>query len=216
MTASKTAQANHSIEFFDVQFRRPPDAAALALNPFERLALPHLRGEVLDFGCGLGNLAFAAAQAGCTVTALDASAAAVEHIRARARAEGVAFDVACADLRTYRISAAYDCIVSIGLLMFFDCPTALRVLAELQAQVRPGGVAVVNVLVQGTTYREMFDPTGHCLFAPSELRQRFAGWRVLHSDLSEFAAPGDTVKRFATLIARKPAPGDGARANRVD
>ena len=43
----------------------------------------------------------------------------------------------------------FDAIVSIGLLMFFDCATARRVLADVRAHVRPGGVAVVNVLVEG-------------------------------------------------------------------
>ena len=47
---------NRSIAFFDEQFRRPNDDA-LQLNPFEKPALPYLRAEVLDFGCGLGNLA---------------------------------------------------------------------------------------------------------------------------------------------------------------
>ena len=62
-----------SIRFFDSQFRRQIRQAELALNPFEQRALPWLQGRVLDSGCGLGNLALAAARRGCTVPALDAS-----------------------------------------------------------------------------------------------------------------------------------------------
>jgi tellurite methyltransferase len=159
---------------------------------------------VLDFGCGLGNLAFAAAKRGCKVTALDASPAAVEHIRLRAAAEGAPVSASLADLRNYPISGEYDCIVSIGLLMFFDCATAFKALSQLQSHARPGGIAVVNVMVEGTTYLEMFDPSGHCLFAPLEMQNRFAGWRIEHSEFSDFEAPHRTLKRFSTVIARKP------------
>jgi 2-polyprenyl-3-methyl-5-hydroxy-6-metoxy-1,4-benzoquinol methylase len=119
---------SRSVLFFDEQFRRPPDDEALNLNPFEELALPHLRGDVLDFGCGLGNLAFAAARRGCRVTALDASTAAIEHVRRRAAAEAADVSAGLADLRDYELRQDYDAVVSIGLLMFFDCPTADRVL----------------------------------------------------------------------------------------
>ncbi|MDE2094105.1 MAG: hypothetical protein KGI87_09670, partial [Burkholderiales bacterium] len=81
-----------------------------------------------------------------------------------------------------------------------------------QAHVRPGGVAAVNVLVEGTTYLEMFDPRQHCLFAADELRRRFAGWHIEHDEVADFEAPRRSVKRFATVIARKPAAAPGARA----
>ena len=193
---------NQSVEFSDRFFRQPP-VAALQLNPFEELALPFLRGAVLDVGCGMGNLAFAATARGCVVPALDASAAAIEHIRSRAAAEGWP-QVILADLRRHPIEHDYDCVVSIGLLMFFDCVTALRVLADLQARVRPGGHAVVNLLVQGTTYADMFDPQQHCLLAPTALQEHFAGWHIEYARLRDFAVPQGGPKRFATVIAAKP------------
>jgi tellurite methyltransferase len=194
-----------SIDFFERQFRQQASDAALALNPFEAQALPYLHGELLDFGCGMGNLAFAAARRGCKVTAIDASPTAVEHIRRRAQDEALPMSAVLADLRQYPIGQDYDCIVSIGLLMFFDCTTAFAVLADLQRHVRPGGHAIVNVLTEGTTYQEMFDPLAHCLFAPTALLDRFAGWTIVRSEFSDFDAPGHTVKRFATVIAQRPA-----------
>ena len=62
-----------SVSFFDQQFQRQVRESDLALNPFEQQALPHLQGVVLDYGCGLGNLALAAARRGCNVVALDGS-----------------------------------------------------------------------------------------------------------------------------------------------
>ena len=75
-----------SVRRFDEQFARQVREGDLRLNPFEAAALPYLSGRVLDYGCGLGNLAVAAARRGCTVVALDASAEAVGHLR-RAAAE---------------------------------------------------------------------------------------------------------------------------------
>jgi len=193
-----------SVDFFDRQFRQQGTDVALRLNPFEEQALAYLQGEVLDFGCGMGNLAFAAAIRGCKVTALDASPAAIEHVRARANEEDLPVAASLADLRDYRICGTYDCIVSIGLLMFFDCPTAFKVLAEIQEHVRPGGCAVVNVLVEGTTYLDMFDPQDHCLFSPTAVLDSFSGWNIVLSEFSEFSAPCHTLKRFSTVIARKP------------
>src|SRR5690606_32546271 len=102
------------------------------------------------------------------------------------------------------ITGEFDAIACIGLLMFFDCASAARVLSNLQDCVRPGGVAIVNVLVEGTTYLDMFEPSGHCLFDRDELDARFAGWRIVDSRIDEFAAPGNQVKVFSTVVAVKP------------
>jgi tellurite methyltransferase len=198
--------SDYSVRFFDEQFQRQIRAGDLALNPFEQAALPYLQGRVLDFGCGLGNLACAAARRGCSVLALDASAAAIDSLKARSAAEGLAVEARQADLRDYEITTIdgqFDVVVSIGLLMFFDCATARRALARLQAAVADDGVAIINVLVEGTTYFEMFDAQSHCLFARDEVERAFAGWQILHSEFRDFPAPGERVKSFVTLVAQK-------------
>ena len=78
----KRMDTNRSVNFFDEQFRRQVAAGEYALNPFELAALPHLHGAVLDYGCGLGNLAVEAARRGCQVLALDASARAAANAAA--------------------------------------------------------------------------------------------------------------------------------------
>lgn len=195
---------DRSIAFFDRQFERQVHEPDPGLNPFEQAALPYLRGKVLDYGCGLGQLALAGARAGCSVIALDASEVAVERLRRIAAEERLAISASVADLREHPLTEDFDTIVSIGLLMFFDCAVAERALAQLEAHLRPGGTMIVNVLVEGTTYLEMFDPRGHCLFARDALAHRFAAWDVLSSTHSDFAAPGGLNKAFATVIARKP------------
>ena len=138
------------------------------------------------------------------MTALDASPAAIEDLSRRARELGVALNAGIADLRRYVPDRQYDCVVAIGLLMFFACDDARAALVSLRQAVRPGGLAAVNVLIEGTTYLDMFDPAGYCLFGREELAHAFAGWRPVVSRHEDFPAPGDTLKRFHTLIARKP------------
>ena len=194
---------SNSVQFFDHQFQRQLSKQELQLNPFEITALPYLQGKVLDYGCGLGNLSIEAARRGCVVDALDASHAAIEHIQTVAVHEALPIITIEADLRNYEIVDTYDAVVCIGLLMFFDCPTAYRQLRALQDHVRPGGLAIINVLVEGSTYMDMFSAEGHCLFKQDELLERFSGWQMLLFKIQEFDAPASTRKLFATAIARK-------------
>jgi len=196
--------AKHSVDFFEEQFRRQTEAGDYVLNPFERAILPHLSGEVLDLGCGLGNLVLAAAQAGCRVIALDASPAGITDLARRARARNLPVETVVADLRHYVPARTYDCVVSVGLLMFFDRSVARSLLARLRDAARPGGVVAINVMTTGTTYLAMFDPAAYCLFEREELSIAFAGWPTLLSRHEDFDAPGGTVKRFHTIVVRRP------------
>jgi tellurite methyltransferase len=167
--------------------------------------LPHLRGRVLDLGCGLGNLSVAAARAGASVVALDACDNAVADLHRRAQALGLDITVRQADLRGWRSRETYDAVACIGLLMFFDREAALAGLQAVHDAVEPGGVAAVNVLTEGTTFLDMFDEGGHHLFARAELEAPFAGWAQIVLREDDFPAPNGTLKRFLTLIARRPA-----------
>ena len=197
-----------SVRFFDEQFRRQDAAGEFALNPFEARALPFISGRVLDLGCGLGNLAVAAAARGAQVTALDASPTAIRSLTARARVLKLDIVTRCADLSDYVPDGEFDAVVAIGLFMFFPCDAARRQLGRALAAVRPGGTVVINVLIEGTTFMEMFDlERGYCLFAEDELPRALNRWQVLDDRIEPFDAPGGTVKRFRTSIARRPSSG---------
>lgn len=193
-----------SIRFFETQFQRQVNVGEFELNPFERLALPYLNGEVLDLGCGLGNLALEAARAGCRVTALDGSATGIARLRETALKQSLPVAAHEVDLSAYAIDRDYDVIVAIGLLMFFPRVRAEALLADIVAHVRPGGVVALNVLTEGTTFLGMFEPDHYHLFAPGALKAAVPGWEVLAESVDRFPAPGETVKVFDTLIARKP------------
>jgi tellurite methyltransferase len=196
---------SRSVEFFETQFQRQSALQEYVLNPFETAVLPFLSGRVLDFGCGMGNLAVAAARSGYEVTALDASPAAITDLAKRAAASALRIDACVADLRDYKINKGrYDCVVSIGLLMFFPEPLAHAALQRIRSAVPPDGIAAVNVLIEGTTFMGMFDPPDYYLFQESELQDMFTGWIFEYLKLDTFPAPGDTIKRFCTIAARRP------------
>lgn len=195
--------APRSVEFFELQFQRQVRKTDFALNPFEQLALPYVSGSVLDLGCGLGNLSLEAARRGCSVTAVDASPTAIEHLRATALRERLPLEALQADLGCFGIEQDYDTIVAIGLLMFLRKQQALHLLRQIGERLRPGGRAIVNVLVEGTTYLAMFKPGEYYLFGANELEHAFAGWTLLVTRRDSFPAPESTRKEFATVIAQK-------------
>ncbi len=194
---------NQSISFFDTQFQNQVSGKAPISNPFDVIAMPYLRGRVLDLGCGLGNLSIEAARRGSEVVAVDGSATAIERINELAVAEDLRIDAVHADIGAWPITGGFDTIIAIGLLMFFKRENALALLAAMQEHVADQGVAIVNVLIEGTTYMGMFEPGNYYLFGPDELEQRFKGWDILLSRHDSFDAPGDTRKEFATIVARK-------------
>jgi tellurite methyltransferase len=197
---------NRTVEFFEAQFKqqvRSTGSSDLALNPFQQAALPFLSGRVLDLACGLGSLSIAAARNGCEVIAVDASSTAVEHVAGVARAEKLNITAVQHDIATYEVDGDFDAVVAIGILMFFPRDLALGLLEKLQRAVRRGGHAMVTVLLQGTTFTDVFDGDRYYLFAPDELERAFAGWDVRSSKRGEFPAPNGTVKWISSLIARK-------------
>ncbi len=195
--------SNQSIAFFDSQFQKQVASGDYALNPFEKVALPFVRGRVLDYGCGLGNLSIEVARRGMEVLAVDASSTAIERIKRVALAEHLKIEAVRADVETYAIPGRFDTIIAIGLFMFFRREKALALLKKTQEHVADNGLAIINVLIEGTTYLSMFEPGNYYLFGRNELQDHFQGWEILLSLHQSFDAPDQTKKEFSTLIARR-------------
>jgi tellurite methyltransferase len=194
---------NRSIQFFDTQFQRQIEAAEFALNPFELAVLPFIRGRVVDLGCGLGNLAVAAAPQATSILAIDASQNAVDALSLRASELRLPISAEVADLSNYHLHGQFDAVVCIGLLMFFPPTLAQEWLERIKQATAVGGIVAVNVLIEGTTYLDMFEPDNYTLFPANHLASSFADWTIEYSNIQEFSAPNNTVKRFSTIVARK-------------
>lgn len=193
----------HHIDLFDSQFQRQIQDLELSLNPFEKIALDHAVGSVLELGCGLGNLSLQLAQLNHSVVAVDGSPAAIEHINRTKSKEALPVEAIVADLDQFAIAGQFDTIIAIGLLMFFTEERAHALLKEIQAHIKPGGCVIINVLTEETTYLAMFQPGHYYLFGRHELEEKFSGWDIRLSERHVFPGPGNTEKVFATLIANK-------------
>src|SRR6266478_3133280 len=100
-----------AVAFFENQFQRQVQDKEYALNPFEILALDYLSGEILDLGCGLGNLSLEAGRRGHPVLAVDASPTGVARLNEDAKREGLPVQGIQADIESWTIDALYDTIV---------------------------------------------------------------------------------------------------------
>jgi SAM-dependent methyltransferase len=117
------------------QFAKPMEPGALEF--LERIAIAP-GTEMLDVGCGAGQIAIPAARKGVRVTGLDLAANLVEEARSRANAEGLdaRFEEGDAEMLPYA-DASFDVVVSLIGAMFAPRPD--RVAAELVRVCRPTG-----------------------------------------------------------------------------
>lgn len=105
--------------------------------------------QLLDVGCGSGQLALIAAKDGLEVTGVDVASNLVERARARAQAEGLRarFEEADAEALPFE-DASFDVVVSLIGAMF--APRPELVAKELLRVCVPGGtIAMANWTPQG-------------------------------------------------------------------
>ncbi|HLZ35487.1 MAG TPA: class I SAM-dependent methyltransferase, partial [Nitrospira sp.] len=105
--------------------------------------------QLLDVGCGSGQLALIAAKDGLKVTGVDIAGNLVERARARAQAEGLTarFEEADAEALPFE-DASFDVVVSLIAAMFASRPDLVA--KELLRVCTPGGtIAMANWTPQG-------------------------------------------------------------------
>ncbi|MCK0713998.1 methyltransferase domain-containing protein [Chromohalobacter sarecensis] len=127
--------------------RRAKAQRAMAERLLERL--PRHADNLLDLGCGPGDLTAELAQyygENCTVSGLDLAPGMLAEARKR---HGESAIWLCADAADLPLpSARFDLVVSNLAIQW--CPDLDRVLNEIRRVLRPGGRALINTLGPGT------------------------------------------------------------------
>jgi tellurite methyltransferase len=144
-------------------------------------------GSALDLACGAGRNALHLARLGWNVTAVDSSAAAIRLLRERSA--GLTVDARVADLEAGEFVIephTYDLICD----FFYLQPTLFPAIRE---GIRPGGIFAGEIhLADGRPHR--------FVLGPGELRDEFAGWKIVYYSES----PGSANARpTARILARR-------------
>jgi SAM-dependent methyltransferase len=108
-------------------------------------ALVGARGQVLDFGCGSGDIAIACGNAGYRMSGVDLSPAMIARARLRANGDGIGFDALESEepLRLPHPEARFDAVIASSVLEYVRDP--LGCLQELSRVCRPNGVLLATV-----------------------------------------------------------------------
>jgi tellurite methyltransferase len=142
-------------------------------------------GRALDLACGAGRNAIYLARLGWRVTAVDSSPAAIGLLRQNA---------ADVDARVANLESGEFAIEPDGYELICDFFYLQRDLfPAIRDGVRPGGTFAGAIqLADGAPHRFALDP--------GELRNEFAGWKILF--YSEAAGAGNQ-RRAARIVARR-------------
>ena len=141
-------------------------------------------GRALDLACGAGRNALYLAGLGWQVTAVDRSAVGIRLLRERAAGLDVEAHLVDLEAGEFAIAPeAYDLVCDFYYLQR-DLFPAIR------AGVRPGGVFAGAIHLAAGKYA----------LQPGELRELFAGWKILF--YSEAQETGRT-RRSARILARR-------------
>jgi tellurite methyltransferase len=129
------------LEHWNERYLTEPDTGAEA-TPLLVEWVPRLApGDALDLACGAGRNALYLAERGWRVTAIDGAPEAIRILEDRARGRNLQVNAVVADLveRQFHIEPqSWDLIA--------DCYYLQRdLIPDIQAGVRPGGVAIVIV-----------------------------------------------------------------------
>jgi SAM-dependent methyltransferase len=113
---------------------------------WQRLALPHLLGQdVLEVGCGIGDLLVDMAQAGYHCQAIDRSPQMVAATRAKLARKGLADRADVVEGRVQAlpfVDASFDSVVSTFPTEYIYDPATLREIARV---LRPGGRLIIVI-----------------------------------------------------------------------
>jgi SAM-dependent methyltransferase len=132
----------------------------------DRLA-PQTGERWLDLGCGTGDVAFHAAQAGAIVTGSDLSPALIETARERAAELGLDLTLEVADAQALHYGDASFDVVSSSVGIIF-APDHARIASELARVCRPGGRIGITAWRRDSGVGDIFEGMSQFMAPPPE------------------------------------------------
>jgi SAM-dependent methyltransferase len=135
----------------------------------------HLRGRVLDVGCGTGEHVLMAADAGCEAVGIDIAPSAIRLAQAKATNRGISARFLVRDARNLAsLGQQFDVVLDCGLFHVFDDEDRAPFVASLASAIRPHGEYFM------LCFSENEPPGwGPRRITQDEIRVAFAdGWRV--------------------------------------
>ena len=161
-------------------------------------------GELLEIGCGAGDLALHLAERGFQVHGVDMSPTAVEWARDKARERGVAAEFLVGEVTNLPFAnARFDVVVDGYCLHCIIGEDRAKTLAEVMRVLQPGGVFHIRTMCGDPVCAGLqrgFDPATRYQMH-NEFALRYLGWP--EEILAEIEAAGFDVAHF-TLV---PPPG---------
>lgn len=142
--------------------------------------------DVLDLCCGPGRASVELARRGARVTGVDRSAFMLENAQARAAAAAVDVEWVYSDMRDFLRPHSYDLALSLFTSFgYFEAPEDnVRVLANVQRSLRPGGKLVMDLINKERLARVFLpsscseSPEGQLMF---ERRRILPGWERIET-----------------------------------
>lgn len=108
--------------------------------------------QILDYGCGIGELSIALAEAGCNVTLADVSGKTFDFAKWRVKQKGL--DVKLIDvIDDFPLIETYDCIVCLEVLEHLWDPTSM--IKHFYSHLRLGGFLLVTATFEHTKLHPM-------------------------------------------------------------
>jgi SAM-dependent methyltransferase len=101
--------------------------------------------SVLDIMCGYGRHAIELSKRGMHTTAVDNLKEYIEEIKAKAKEENLPIKAVQAGALEVELTGTYDAAICMGnSFSFFDKKDATNLLKKIAAQLKPGGILVIN------------------------------------------------------------------------
>ncbi|MCG0278571.1 MAG: class I SAM-dependent methyltransferase [Thermanaeromonas sp.] len=150
--------------------------------------------EILDVGCGTGNLSLELARMGVRVTGIDISQPMLDKARFKAEREGLTVKFVLADARKLPFGdETFDAVVSVTALEFV--PDLREALEEAYRVLKPGGRLVVGVIGGNSAWSRYYKEKA---VRDPESLFRHAHFPTLEELLA--AMPGEGVQGRAVLF----------------